>query len=109
MRRGFARSALAPPPLRLHELPSDARRDPRGLPTTGVEDGRRLPDAQPDPPGARVHPEMRAGDRGWSAGPSADGRHEVRRRAAGRPDALLRGPVRRLLPARPVRTRTTIA
>ena len=34
-----------------------------GLRRARLEDGRRLPDAQPRPPRARVHPEVGAGDR----------------------------------------------
>jgi sulfate adenylyltransferase len=77
------------------------RRDARHVPRARLEDRRRVPDAQPDPPGARVHPEVRARDRRRSDGPSADGRDQGRRRAARRADAVLRGLVRRLLPARP--------
>jgi len=39
--------------------------------------GRRLPDAQPDPPGARVPDQGRARDRGRIADPPTGGRHEV--------------------------------
>ena len=38
-------------------------RDARGVRRARLEDGRRVPDAQPDPPRARVHPEVRARDR----------------------------------------------
>ena len=82
-------------------VPLDARGDARGVRRAGLEDRRRVPDAQPDPPRARVHPEVRARDRRRAAGASARRRDEGRRRAGGRAHAVLRGAVRGLLPEGP--------
>ena len=76
-------------------------RDAGRVPRARVEDGRGVPDPQPDPPRARVHPEVRAGDRGRAAGAPAGGRHEGRRHARRRAHAVLRGAVRGLLPEGP--------
>ena len=76
-------------------------RDAGGVRRAGLEDHRRVPDAQPDPPRARVHPEVRARDRRRAARAPARRRHEGRRRPRGRAHALLRGAVRGLLPEGP--------
>ena len=81
LHRGNARGDRAAGPRRLHELPPDAERDARGVPRARLEDRRRVPDPQPDPPRARVHPEVRAGDRRRAARAPAGGRDEGRRRA----------------------------
>ena len=56
---------------------------------------------QPDPPRTRVHPEVRARDRGRVAGAPPRGRDEGRRRARRGAHAVLRGAVRGLLPEGP--------
>ena len=92
---------LAAVARRLPGLPADAGRDARRVREARVEDRGGVPDPQPDPPRARVHPEVRARDRRRPARAPADGRHEVRRRAARRADAVLRGALRGLLPEGP--------
>ena len=63
------------------ELALDPRRDAGGLRRARLEARRRLPDPQPDPPGARVPDQGRARDRRRPARPPARRRHEGRRRA----------------------------
>ena len=82
----------------LHMDPVDTR---AAFADRGWQPGGRVPDPQPRPPGARVHPEVRAGDRGRPAAAPAGGRDQGRRRAGRRADALLRGAARELLPGRP--------
>ncbi len=101
VRRRRAPGDRAPAARRLPALPADARRDARRVRRARLEDRRRVPDAQPDPPRARVHPEVRARDRRRPARAPARRRHEGRRRPRGRADALLRGAVRGLLPEGP--------
>ena len=83
------------------DVPADAGADARRVRPPRLADRRRVPDPQPDPPGARVHPEVRARDRRRPARPPARRRDEGRRRPAGRADAVLRGAVRGLLPEGP--------
>ena len=82
-------------PRRLPAVPADAGADARGVRGARLADDRRLPDAQPGPPRARVHPEVRAGDRRRPAAAPAGRRHEGRRHPGGRADAVLRGAARR--------------
>ena len=92
LRRRDARGDRAAGPRRLPELPPHAGADARRVRRARLEDRRRVPDPQPDPPGARVHPEVRAGDRRRPAGAPAGGRDEGRRRPGGRPDAAATRP-----------------
>ena len=66
-----------------------------------LEAHRRLPDAQPHPPRPRVHPEVRAGDRGRSVLQPAGRRDEERRHPGQRAHAELREAACRLL-SRPI-------
>ncbi len=63
--------------------------------------GGRLPDAEPDPPRARVPDQGRARDGRRPADPPARRRDEVRRRAGRDAGRVLPDPRRRLLPGRP--------
>ena len=78
----------------------DPRADARRLRRARLAPRRRVPDAQPDAPRARVHHEVRARDRRRAAAAPAGRRDQAgddipRRRA----HALLRGAARALLPA----------
>ena len=89
MRRRRAAGHRATSPRRLPPVPADAGANARGVRERGWKHGRRVPDAQPDPSRARVHPEVRARDRRRIAAAPARRRDQGRRRPRGRPDALL--------------------
>ncbi len=76
-----------------------ARRGAGALRRARLALDRRVPDAQPDPPGARAHPEVGPRDRRRPPAPSARRRDEGRRRAGRDPPALLPRPAGELLPA----------
>ena len=77
------------------------RRDAGDVRRARLAPRRRLPDAQPDPPRARVPDEGRAGDGRRPARPPARRRHEVGRRAGGRARRVLPDAAQRLLPGGP--------
>ena len=81
------------------ELHRDPAGHARALRRARLEARRRLPDAQPDPPRARVPDEVRARDRGRPPHPPARRRDEVGRRPGRRARRGLRGARRGLLPA----------
>ena len=77
------------------------RADARGVRRARLEARRRVPDAQPDPPRARVRHEGGARGRRRHPHPPAGGRDQGRRRARGRARRLLPRAARQLLPGRP--------
>ena len=93
-RRPLPRRPLRPTPL-------DPGRGEGGHRRARLEAGRVLPDPQPHPPGARVPHQVRPGDGGRSGDPPPRGRDQGGRRLRRRAPALLQGPARVLLPARP--------
>ena len=66
----------AKPRARVSRMPAAPGAHARGLRRQGLADRRRFPDAQPDSPRARVHHQMRAGNRGWPADSPAGGRDQ---------------------------------
>ncbi len=78
-------------------------RDPRRVRRPRLEAHRRLPDPQPDPPGARVPDEDCARNRRRPPDPPAGRRHEAGRRAGQDQGGLLSRARRQLLPGRPRR------
>ena len=77
------------------------RRDAGDVRRARLASRRRLPDAQPDPPRARVPDQGRPRDRRRPARPSARRRHEVGRRARRRAHRVLPDAAQRLLPGGP--------
>ena len=96
-------------PIEADALPDHEERVHAPLPDPGgvaqgvrrprLEQGRRLPDPQPDPPRPRVPHQGGAGDLRRALHPPADRQDQGRRHPRRRADALLRGPDGELLPA----------
>ena len=84
----------------LHAPLQDAGRAQGRLRGARLEEDRRLPDPQPDPPRPRVPDQGRAGDLRRPLHPPADRQDQGRRHPRRRADALLRGADGELLPAR---------
>ena len=85
----------------VHEALPDDRGVEAGVRRPRLEADRRLPDPQPDPPGARVPDQGGARDLRRPLHPSADRRDQEGRHPRRRADALLRGPDGQLLPPGP--------
>ena len=83
----------------LHAPLQDAGRAQSRLRGARLEEDRRLPDPQPDPPRPRVPDQGRAGDLRRALHPPADRQDQGRRHPRRRADALLRGADGELLPA----------
>ncbi len=73
----------------VHQLPPRSQGDARPLQGEGMEDDRRVPDAQPDPPRARVSPEVRARGRRRAPHPPDHGRDQEGRHPGRRPHGVL--------------------
>ena len=82
----------------LHAPLQDAGRAQGRLRGARLEEDRRLPDPQPDPPRPRVPDQGRAGDLRRALHPPADRQDQGRRHPRRRADALLRGADGELLP-----------
>ena len=85
----------------LHAPLQDAGRAQGRLRGARLEEDRRLPDPQPDPPRPRVPDQGGAGDLRRALHPPADRQDQGRRHPRRRADALLRGADGELLPERP--------
>ena len=81
--------------MRRYQTPEESK---QGVRRSRLEADRRLPDPQPDPPGARVPDQGRARDLRRALHPPADRRDQEGRHPRRRADALLRGPDGELLP-----------
>src|ERR671936_31776 len=92
-------------PARLPAAGARPGGDPGRLRRARLEAGGRLPDPEPDPPGARVPDEGRARDRRRSARPPARRLDEVGRRPGRDARRVLPRPARAVLPGRPRRDR----
>ncbi len=86
-------------------LPHPRRVAQGGVREAGLEADRRLPDAQPDPPRARVPDQGGARGLRRALPAPADRRDEEGRHPRRRADALLRDPDGEVLPERPRRAR----
>ena len=80
---------ITPNPTPSSPIPPPAREDARSVRGQGLADGRRVPDAQPDPPRPRVSHQVRPGDHRRPADPPAGRRDQVRRHPRRRADGVL--------------------
>ena len=101
---GRRRDGLRPPGAAVPGAGARSGRHARGvIAERGWQHGRRLPDAQPDPPRARVRHEVGARDRRRPARAPAGGRDEGRRRPGRGARRLLPRAARPLLPGQTAR------